>query len=135
MELLFGVSNFGKIKHAEITLGDFILFVGDNNSGKTLMMQLLYGVLKELCDIDPVLNGIENQGEKELTYGASWLKNMEGQMNDYLAENQKQIIRGIFHKDIPIDALYFRLININEIYSCKISEQELKEIGGKKYSL
>lgn len=37
MELLFGVSNFGKIEHAEITLSDFTLFVGDNNSGKTFV--------------------------------------------------------------------------------------------------
>ena len=40
MEFLFGVSDFGKIKHAEITLSNFTLFVGDNNSGKTFMMQL-----------------------------------------------------------------------------------------------
>lgn len=66
MELLFEVSNFGKIKRAEITLSDFTLFVGDNNSGKTFMMQLLYGVLKELHNINPVITGIEEQGEKGL---------------------------------------------------------------------
>lgn len=58
MELLFGVSNFGKIKHAEITLSDFTLFVGDNNSGKTFIMQLLYGALNELCKMKPVIDVI-----------------------------------------------------------------------------
>lgn len=36
MELLLGVSNFGEIKHAEVALGNFTLFVGDDNSGKLL---------------------------------------------------------------------------------------------------
>lgn len=36
MKILVGVSNFGKIKRAEIATGDFVLFVGENNSGKRL---------------------------------------------------------------------------------------------------
>ena len=132
MELLFGVSNFGKIKHAEVMLGDFTLFVGDNNSGKTFMMQLLYGVLKELCKINPVLTGIEEQGENELTYGAEWLTNVEAQINDYLSENKMKIIRGIFHKDIEIGELYFHVINSNESYVCEIDEREVDEISREK---
>ena len=132
MELLFGVSNFGKIEHAEITLSDFTLFVGDNNSGKTFMMQLLYGVLKELRNAKPVLKGIEEHGEKELTYGVEWLKNVETQMNDYLSKNKKKIIRGIFHKDIAVGQLYFQLVNMDEIYVCEISDYEFDETSGKK---
>lgn len=132
MELLFGVSNFGKIKHAEIILSNFTLFVGDNNSGKTFMMQLLYGVLKELGNMEPVLNGIEECGEKELIYGVEWFKNMEAQVNDYLSENKKKIIRGIFHKDMEIGELYFRMVNINEVYRCEIGDYEYDRIGGEK---
>lgn len=132
MELLFGVSNFGKIKHAEIILSNFTLFVGDNNSGKTFMMQLLYGVLKELGNMEPVLNGIEECGEKALIYGVEWFKNMEAQMNDYLSENKKKIIRGIFHKDIEIGELYFRMVNINEVYRCEIGDYEYDRIAGEK---
>ncbi len=132
MELLFGVSNFGKIKHAEVTLGDFTMFVGDNNSGKTFMMQLLYGVLKELRNINPVINGIENQENKRLTYGVDWIKNVEVQINDYLSKNKNKIVRGIFHKDIAIEELYFHLINIDEKYICEISDLEFDEIRGKK---
>lgn len=132
MELLFGVSNFGKIEHAEITLGDFTLFVGDNNSGKTFMMQLIYGVLKELHGITPALKGIEEQEGKNLTYGAEWLKNVEKQMNDYLSQNKEKIIRGIFHKDITIGQLYFRLVNMDEIFVCEIEDYEYDEIDGEK---
>lgn len=132
MELLFGVSNFGKIKHAEITLSNFTLFVGDNNSGKTFMMQLLYGVLIELGNMEPALEGIEERGEKELIYGVEWLKNMETRVNDYLAENKKKIVRRIFHKDIEIGELYFRLVNMDEKYICEINVREINRFGGEK---
>lgn len=135
MELLFGVSNFGKIEHAEITLGDFTLFVGDNNSGKTFMMQLLYGVLKELRETAPVLKGVEEHGEKRFTYGAEWFKNVETQMNDYLSQNKEKIIRGIFHKDITIGQLYFRLVNMDEIFVCEIEDYEIDKISEKKGEL
>lgn len=132
MELLFGVSNFGKIKHAEITLSNFTLFVGDNNSGKTFMMQLLYGVLKELGNMEPVLEGIEEQGEKELIYGVEWLTNMETRVNDYLAENKGKIVRRIFHKDIEIGELYFRLADMNEKYVCEARQREFNKISGEE---
>lgn len=129
MELLFGVSNFGKIERAEITLGDFTLFVGDNNSGKTFIMQLLYGVLNELRNMAPAIKGIKVRGEKELIYGEKWLKILEEQANDYLLENKTKIIRRIFHKDIAIDRLYFHLVNPDETYVCEISHYELDKMS------
>lgn len=50
MKVIIGVENFGKIKKAEITLGRLLLFVGENNSGKTFMMQLLYGITSAIID-------------------------------------------------------------------------------------
>lgn len=40
------VSDFGKIEYAHIQLAPLTLFVGDNNSGKSYMMTLIYGVFK-----------------------------------------------------------------------------------------
>ena len=37
------VKNLGKIKEAEIELSDLVLFIGDNNSGKSYLMTLIYG--------------------------------------------------------------------------------------------
>lgn len=132
MELLFGVSNFGKIKHAEITLGDFTLFVGDNNSGKTFMMQLLYGVLIELCNLNPVIEGIEKQGENGLVYGAEWINNVEEQMNAFLRENKEKIVRKIFHKEIEVGELYFHLVNVYEKYICEINDHKINEFIDEK---
>ncbi len=40
------VKNFAKIKEAEIELAPFTLFVGDNNSGKSYLMTLVYHLFK-----------------------------------------------------------------------------------------
>ena len=41
------VEDFGKIGSAEIEPSDLTLFIGDNNSGKSYMMTLLYGLLSK----------------------------------------------------------------------------------------
>ena len=49
------VSGYGKIEHAEIEVAPLTLFVGDNNSGKSYLMSLLWG--------------IQNFGMEDLLYG------------------------------------------------------------------
>ncbi|MDR3204637.1 MAG: ATP-binding protein [Deltaproteobacteria bacterium] len=44
------VENFGKITKADIELSPFTLFVGDNNSGKSYMLTLIYGLLSNHTD-------------------------------------------------------------------------------------
>lgn len=39
------VENFGKVKEADIEISPLMLFVGDNNSGKSYLMSLLWGIL------------------------------------------------------------------------------------------
>lgn len=41
------VKNFGRILEAEIEISPMILFVGDNNSGKSYLMTLLWGIMEE----------------------------------------------------------------------------------------
>ena len=38
------VSEYGKIGHADIEVAPLTLFVGDNNSGKSYLMSLLWGI-------------------------------------------------------------------------------------------
>lgn len=45
------VKNFAKIKEAEIELAPFTLFIGDNNSGKSYLMTLIYGLMKYTSNI------------------------------------------------------------------------------------
>ena len=46
MEIYINVKNFGKIKEARVNIGNFTVFVGNNNSGKTQLMELIYGIIK-----------------------------------------------------------------------------------------
>ncbi|MEI0491499.1 AAA family ATPase [Brachyspira intermedia] len=45
------VKNFAKIKEAKIELSPFTLFIGDNNSGKTYLASLYYGLIRYNNDI------------------------------------------------------------------------------------
>ncbi len=54
------VWEYGKIKRAEIETAPLTLFVGDNNSGKSYLMSLLWGIRN--MGVDALLN---NDGEQE----------------------------------------------------------------------
>jgi len=41
------IQNFGRISEAEIQISPMILFVGDNSSGKSYLMSLLWGMMEE----------------------------------------------------------------------------------------
>ena len=43
MKFWLGVENFAKIESAKVNIDDYTLFVGQNNSGKTFLMQLIQG--------------------------------------------------------------------------------------------
>lgn len=131
MEVLFCVENFGKIEHAEIALGNFTLFVGENNSGKTFMMQLLYGLIKDLHLQQPTTDGIEKAENNRLVFGEAWFRNLESQINDYLNKNKDNMIKKIFHRSIPIDKLSIRLTTIDETYECRISDYQYDHNDGK----
>ena len=41
------IENFGKIEHVELEMKPMMMFVGDNNSGKSYLMNLLWGFSSE----------------------------------------------------------------------------------------
>ena len=49
--MIIHIKNFGKIDSADIDLSSLVIFVGENNSGKTYVMQLIYGLIDLLRDI------------------------------------------------------------------------------------
>ena len=42
---ILSIENFGKIEKAEIELAPLTFFVGDNNSGKSYLLSLIWGIL------------------------------------------------------------------------------------------
>ena len=78
------VKNFAKIKEAEIELAPFTLFVGDNNSGKTYLSTLVYGLIKYtakiIYDIFEYTDEIKNLNE---------YKKVTNIINDIIEKNEK----------------------------------------------
>lgn len=99
MNVSIGVEHFGKIEKAEITLGRLILFVGENNSGKTYMMQLLYGVTSTI--IRHARLAMKKCGEDEDRYliDSESIAAWENSINEYLERNKEQIVRDIRVQD------------------------------------
>lgn len=120
MKVIVGVSNFGKIKKAEIDISNFTIFVGNNNSGKTYMMQLIYGVLVELGSFQPKMETVDIEHGKKYELKEE-ITEIEKQINNFLKKNKDAIVEHIFHKPISIQQLYIRLIMEEEIFSIRFS--------------
>lgn len=65
------VGDYGKIKNAEIEMAPLTLFVGDNNSGKSYLLSLLWGI--ENFGLDLIL-GNEYIHSQEVDEISEWLK-------------------------------------------------------------
>lgn len=123
MKVIVGVSNFGKIKKAEIDISNFTIFVGNNNSGKTYMMQLIYGVLAELSEFKPKMETLE------IGHGIKYelkeeIGELEKQVNHFLKKNKDRIVQRIFHKPVSIQQLYVKLVMEDEIFCIRFSAED-----------
>ena len=85
------MSKFAKIEKADIYLDELLLFVGDNNSGKTLLMELIYGIVdliqKWSADCDNVKR-TETEYVKYIRFDQEWYKSVENKINLYLENNK-----------------------------------------------
>ena len=113
MRILVGVENFGKIEKADIDISNYTVFVGDNNSGKTYLMQLIYGLLQYFSfpnDYKPHrVNGILERVKNSIDRVEISPREMEtvcAEINDYLSSEKESLVRTIFQRDIPIGKLY-----------------------------
>ncbi|TXJ46116.1 AAA family ATPase [Brachyspira pilosicoli] len=95
------VKNFGKIKEAEIELSDLVLFIGDNNSGKSYLMTLIYGFANYSEEILNILFQ-----DEDFLFNLKEYKDIENIINkhlEYNKENYSQIIK--VHNDYFINAI------------------------------
>lgn len=145
------VENYGKIKSAEIEVAPLTLFVGDNNSGKSYLMSLLWGIEKygvesllgrkftNTEDEKEIRKWIEEQIEItlnqkicEVSLGeiSTLLKNF---LNDKLLINKDSLVRRIFNnKSVEIGKLEICLERLEDIViRMEIDEMNLFKISGK----
>ncbi|SHK26787.1 AAA family ATPase [Fibrobacter sp. UWB12] len=101
------VENFGKIKFASVELNGYSIFVGDNNSGKTYLMQLIYGVVDALDHIQDFDSPVFN--DYPFRIDASNIKDIQSSVNKWLYENKQKIVKNIFNENLMIGSLSLEL--------------------------
>lgn len=120
------VENFGKVEYANISLNNLVVFVGNNNSGKTMIMQLIYGIRNELIDISVPTDGVEQSnlgGQYLIRCGKNWFAQVEAYVNRYLADNRTRIMQNIFGTPVNVETIKVTLENEDSsYYVCSISE-------------
>ena len=116
MRILIGVSNFGKIKSAEIDVSNFAVFVGENDTGKSSLLMLTYGLLQRLPKLEILVDDYEitENTKIELERGTEWFSDYEKKVNMYLDKNKENIIEDIFRRPISIGSIYIKIADIDE---------------------
>lgn len=116
MQIRMGVRNFGKIEYAEAGINGFSVFVGNNNSGKTYLMQLIYGLRKNLAKYAKNLQSSHLDRMREaskkgiIRLDADTVKDLEAFLNEILDKKKENIVLETFHEKIDIGELYVRIV-------------------------
>lgn len=128
------VENFGKIEKADIELSPFTIFMGDNNSGKSYIMTLIYGLLNLDFTFSYLINENSDNYNKAVKFAENIIYNtknsntyyetviekdniilFENIINEFLENAKNEILIKNFNKEIDIKKLSIKL-NTNNIY-------------------
>lgn len=112
------IEEFGKIESAKIDVTPLMLFVGENNTGKSYIMTLLWGILTAYNKIFDYRNSTAEAFKK----CSEWLKSRINQddivideeaqilfvnwFNELLKRNKKDLVIEIFNYPVSIGQLY-----------------------------
>lgn len=129
------VEDFGKIKNADIEIAPMTLFVGDNNSGKSYIMTLIYGLLNANLFGDPyqfpkdsenfaecqkLFNKLvekDNYADQSLVntkMNEDEIEIFEKMINEILSLNKDIFVKNLFNKKIDIGNIKIRFKKDNK---------------------
>lgn len=117
------VKNFGKIEEAHVEIAPLTLFVGDNNSGKSYIMTLIYGLLNIYFYFDKyvfdeksevflaccrILDTMipEKQKIKEYVLDEEEITKFQQLINLVLKNNKEKFIKNLFNSEMTMDELW-----------------------------
>lgn len=111
--MIIHVRNFGKIESADIDLSDLVVFVGENNSGKTYLMQLIYGLFSffyniDSDEIDKVFFDLKDKKDQIIIKhdNLEFYRSFQAALNNCVEQNKNAIIERMFHTNsLTIDSL------------------------------
>lgn len=116
------VENFGKIKSASVELNGYSIFVGDNNSGKSYLMQLIYGLLEAFRNIHEVGNipsfHLPTE-EKPMVVEQNFIQEYFDALNAWLEKEKNAIVKKIFNYEIAIGKIWLSCNEPCPIFSMK----------------
>lgn len=123
--MIIHVRNFGKIESADIDLSDLVVFVGENNSGKTYLMQLIYGLFSSFYGIDSnKINDVilelktENEQIKIKSDDLKFYNSFQTALNSYIKHKKNEIIESVFHtSSLVIDSLSVEFNALSDDFS------------------
>lgn len=138
------VENFGKIGEADVSISPLMCFVGENNSGKSYLMSLLWGVLTLGKDIFPKtpsetktykkcenwlkesLNLNREFTKEELDMYVSWF-------NELLSNNKKNLIKRIFSYSVEVGQIEIKNYKRNNKIEIKWEEHAERYSAAQTY--
>ncbi|GAE28180.1 hypothetical protein JCM9140_4387 [Halalkalibacter wakoensis JCM 9140] len=135
--------DFGKIKSGSVEIAPLMLFVGDNNSGKSYVMTLLWGVLTEarkLFPNDPPSSKVYKEVDQYLVHimgKKTSITNEEAQVfvdwfNDLLKQKKKELTNRVFQRRLDIG--YLAITNFKRTKPLEIKFEEKRNGEMFRYS-
>lgn len=140
---VLSIGDFGKIKSGDIEIAPLMLFVGDNNSGKSYVMSLLWGVLTESRKLFPN-DPPKSQAYREVDHfiaesigRTTQIDHEEAKLfinwfNDILRLRKNELTRRIFQRKIEIGSLRIEQFRRSKPLELKFDEKD--SIEGTRYS-
>lgn len=114
MKIVFKVTDFLKIEQAEIDITNFCVFIGNNNSGKTKLMELIYGVLDYLSQKMPKLN--YRFSNNRIVFKQERIEEIIGFANEVLNNEKEKILQSIFNKELSVGSMRLEVTDIDRWY-------------------
>lgn len=115
MEIYINVKNFGKIKEARVNIGNFTVFVGNNNSGKTQLMELIYGIIKFASKQSPGFIPQKIEHIDGYHVGADEIRKLNEWLNERLDMEKENIVEKIFGEQIPVENISVEFEELEDI--------------------
>ena len=119
MRIKVEVNQLAKVESATIYLDEFLLFVGDNNSGKTLLMELIYGIVNLICQwkVDCGKARIsERENVRYIRFDEGWYEPVEDEINLYLQNNKEEFILTSFSNLIPLESVNIKFEDVEDLF-------------------
>ncbi len=135
------VENFARIESADIEISPLMCFIGDNNSGKSYIMTLLWGIIanghmfyydqNKSCVDSPEYAAcqkwlLSNIGKK-VEISADVAQKYIDWFNKILDANKTRLTRNIFNSELPIDKIEVRRFSVAKNVTVTLNDKTLQK--------